>query len=68
MLNLKACPRCGGDVYFDRDWYGRYMQCLQCGYYGDLESTIKALEQRPDGKTTGYSPVSVATGHERSMS
>ena len=61
MLKLKSCPRCRGDILFDRDWYGRYKECLQCGYYGDLESTIKALEQRPE-KTTGNSPVSAATG------
>ncbi len=61
MLKLKSCSRCGGDILFDRDWYGSYKECLQCGYYSDLESTIKALEQHPE-KTTGNSPVSAATG------
>ncbi|MFP6678993.1 MAG: hypothetical protein VB824_02400 [Dehalococcoidia bacterium] len=31
-LYLKACPRCEGDIALDDDQYGRYMECLQCGY------------------------------------
>ena len=34
MLWLKSCPRCDkGDLYQDNDIYGRYILCLQCGYY-----------------------------------
>ena len=34
MLWLKACPRCqGGDLHSDRDMYGAYACCLQCGHY-----------------------------------
>ena len=32
MLYLKACPRCRGDVKYERDVYGRYLECLQCGF------------------------------------
>ena len=32
MLYLKGCPRCAGDIYADRDEYGAYRQCLQCGF------------------------------------
>ncbi len=32
MLYLKDCPRCAGDIYADRDEYGAYRQCLQCGF------------------------------------
>ena len=32
MLYLKACPRCRGDVKYERDTYGRFLQCLQCGF------------------------------------
>ncbi len=35
MLNLKSCPRCGGDVNVERDWYGEYESCLQCGWSRD---------------------------------
>lgn len=32
MWRLKACPRCGGDFFSERD-FGRWdMVCLQCGY------------------------------------
>ena len=34
MLYLKGCPRCEGDIYADRDEYGEYRQCLQCGFVG----------------------------------
>ena len=33
MLWFKLCPRCGGDLHHDRDIYGNYVACLQCGYY-----------------------------------
>lgn len=32
MLYLKACPRCHGDIKFERDMYGHYLECLQCGF------------------------------------
>ena len=30
---LKGCPRCGEDLYESADHYGRYVVCIQCGYY-----------------------------------
>jgi len=33
---LKACARCGGDVYIDRDMDGWFEQCLQCSYRREL--------------------------------
>ncbi len=36
MIKLKACPKCHGDLYLERDQYGRYMSCLQCGYLMEL--------------------------------
>ena len=32
VLWTKACPKCGGDLYSDRDIMGYYRQCLQCGH------------------------------------
>ena len=33
MLRLKSCPKCKtGDMVLDRDAYGSYMRCLQCGF------------------------------------
>jgi hypothetical protein len=36
MLTQKRCPKCGGNIYMDRDSYGWYEQCLQCSYTRDL--------------------------------
>jgi len=30
------CPKCGGNLYLDRDYNGWYEQCLQCGFIKDL--------------------------------
>ena len=37
MLQLKSCPRCQGDVQVDRDWFGAYKKCLQCGWSLDSD-------------------------------
>ena len=31
MFWLKSCPRCGGDLHEERDFYGGYVACIQCG-------------------------------------
>ena len=36
LLYFKACPRCRGDMNTNRDIYGNYKVCLQCGYMLDL--------------------------------
>ena len=36
-LYFKACLKCGGDMYQDRDAYGAFQKCLQCGRIIDLE-------------------------------
>ena len=33
VLWLKSCSRCGGDLLPERDLYGPYVSCVQCGYY-----------------------------------
>ena len=38
MLQLKGCPRCQGDLNVNRDMYGEYQECLQCGYMKDIET------------------------------
>ncbi len=32
MVYLKACPRCQGDLFIERDQHERYVTCLQCGH------------------------------------
>jgi ssDNA-binding Zn-finger/Zn-ribbon topoisomerase 1 len=45
MLRLKSCPRCKGDILMDRDHFGWYEQCIQCGYQEDLEVSDRAKWQ-----------------------
>lgn len=37
MIYFKACPKCHGDLIKDKDIYGSFIKCLQCGYLRDLE-------------------------------
>ena len=32
----RRCSRCDGNVYLDKDQYGWYVKCLQCGHTSDL--------------------------------
>lgn len=41
MLELKACPRCRGDMRVSQDTYGNYKQCFQCGNTIELKPTTK---------------------------
>ena len=41
MLELKACPRCRGDMRVNHDMYGDYKQCFQCGNTVELNSTTR---------------------------
>jgi len=43
------CPRCGGDIFVDRDMDGWYEECLQCSYRNDLKSTAE-YEGQPSSK------------------
>ena len=31
LVGIKACKRCGGDLFLERDLYGTYTTCIQCG-------------------------------------
>ena len=50
MLKLKGCPRCKkGDVKLDRDHYGWYEYCIQCGYVRDLMNMTELGQQQVCG-------------------
>ena len=40
MIYFKSCPRCEGDVNVRTDWYGEYMECLQCGWSKDTSQDV----------------------------
>lgn len=47
MLRQKSCPRCKkGDIGVDRDQYGWYEYCIQCGYTRDLVNIVEAGQER----------------------
>jgi|TARA_B100000745_G_scaffold109617_1_gene70331 hypothetical protein len=53
MLEIKSCPRCLGDLLTNRDMYGDYKQCLQCGFLRDLEPPVKPIALRSYAPESG---------------
>ena len=43
-LRLKSCPRCKGDIVIDRDQWGWYEECIQCGYLHDLRNVVEVKQ------------------------
>ena len=45
MLWLKGCPRCDGDLVEEKDRYGMYVACVQCGYEltGEQEAVLRSF-------------------------
>jgi hypothetical protein len=48
MLYIKACPRCHGDIKLDRDNYGVFAKCLQCGFNRDFSLKRRVVPTVPD--------------------
>ena len=44
----KRCPRCRGNVYLDKDKFGWYEECLQCGYNRDLQAIVDARKRESE--------------------
>ncbi|MBI2830372.1 MAG: hypothetical protein HYX81_04345 [Chloroflexi bacterium] len=38
MFRFKGCPRCHGDLLVDRDEFGWYEECIQCGFTRDMRT------------------------------
>jgi ribosomal protein S27AE len=47
----KSCPRCGGDIFIDRDLDNWYEQCLQCSYRVELK-TLDGFQEPVSTKET----------------
>ena len=43
MFWFKRCPRCTGDLYEDRDVYGPFITCVQCGFSRDIPNKSASL-------------------------
>lgn len=52
---LGKCKRCFGDMYSNRDMYGAYQQCLQCGHMVDEEQPKRyaGMLGRPGAELAG---------------
>ena len=45
LVKTKACKRCGGDLSLERDRYGTYLECIQCGASWSESDLIKSNTQ-----------------------
>lgn len=63
MMWLKSCPRCNGDLYENKDPYGRYVSCVQCGYYlSEVEEVVLRYSSRANtGEGTGKIPAAAGS-------
>ena len=43
LVRPKACKRCGGDLSLERDKYGTYAECIQCGAVLNLSALTERL-------------------------
>jgi hypothetical protein len=54
MLRPKSCPKCKtGDIGVDKDQYGWYEYCIQCGYIRDLVSIVELEQEQACGAKKG---------------
>ena len=51
MYWLKSCPRCQGDLFENNGFYGRYIDCFQCGHYLTAVEEASVRLNTPVGKT-----------------
>lgn len=58
IWKFKACPRCGGDIYIERDEHNTYyLACLLCAYKREFNSQgelMTPLKDRAFSKERGY--------------
>ncbi len=48
VVYLKSCPRCKGDLQVNKDFYGSYRKCFQCGYCGEIHVQPQTLIMMSD--------------------
>jgi ribosomal protein S27AE len=44
------CPRCGGNLFLERDEYEQYLYCLQCGFRTELEGVSRVDYRGNEGR------------------
>ena len=60
MYWLKACSKCGGDLYEGTDMFGPYVACLQCTRYLSDAERVRAERPPPRRNLRDAAPVEVA--------
>ena len=73
MFWLTSCGRCGGDLYEDRDHYGTYVSCLQCGASAEVQKSqrddavpkMKSLAARRHAMATVLADEAMEARHTR---
>jgi len=51
LITGVRCPKCGGNLYLDRDYIGWYEQCLQCSFMKDL-GVVYQSKKKAEKETT----------------
>jgi hypothetical protein len=58
MIKTRGCKRCGGDLALERDRYGSYFFCIQCGAeYQALSQDVSGNGNNGSGGKEGYGVV-----------
>ena len=68
MFWLKGCPRCSGDLYRDRDQYGHFVTCAQCGFSKDVPQDTTRLMKITAEPVCAPSVPQIETGKRRRLS
>ena len=56
VLKVSSCPRCCGFLYANRDQYGNYNECLQCGYMIDFAKLGNIRKGQPSYDRPTFAP------------
>ncbi len=40
MFYLKGCTKCQGDLTLEKDTYGDFLKCMQCGTLTEVQVTV----------------------------
>ncbi|MFC2044168.1 hypothetical protein ACFLT8_03100 [Chloroflexota bacterium] len=51
----QRCPKCGGNLFLNNDFYGWYEQCLQCSFILYLNLTYDTRGKVDSSKTSEIS-------------
>ena len=60
MIFFKSCPRCKGDMITSADMYGKFVECLQCGYESEPEAEDEEESRPLYSRTSDDSKVAAA--------